>query len=188
MLLPAVVLTVTVGILFWLKARGMPGLYGWRAPTGFGWLTVLPAALIGAVIGGVWAPAALGHRLVPENLYEFTAPVALLLPVAAELLFRGVILGSLALRLPIKRGGGPWSGSWPTLISSALYAAATLFLFLSFSSGKLQMSQGLLIAAGALTFGLASGIARERSESILASVLLHWVCAAALLLFGSFLF
>ncbi|HEU4342190.1 MAG TPA: CPBP family intramembrane glutamic endopeptidase [Candidatus Binatia bacterium] len=187
-LLPAVVLSVTVGILFWFKARGSPGLYGWRVPIGVGWLTVLPGALIGAVIGGVWAPTALGHRLSPENLYEFTAPVALLLPVAAELLFRGVILGSLALRLPIKRNGGPCSGSWPTLISSALYAAATLFLFLIFSSGQLQMSQGLLIAAGALTFGIASGIARERSESILASVLLHWVCAAALLSFGSFLF
>jgi hypothetical protein len=55
-LLSAVVLTTTVGVLFWLKARRVPGLYGWRAPTGFGWLIALPTALIGAVTGGTWAP------------------------------------------------------------------------------------------------------------------------------------
>jgi hypothetical protein len=56
--LSALVLTISVSILFWLKARRVPGLYGWRAPLGFGWLIALPAALIGAVTGGAWAPIA----------------------------------------------------------------------------------------------------------------------------------
>ena len=176
----SVVLTITAGLLFWLKARRVPGLYGWRAPTSFGWLNALPVAFIGAVTGGAWAPGSVGYRMGPANLYEFNAPAALLFPLAAELLFRGVLLGQLAARLPMQKGGG--LGSWPTIMSSVLYAASTLLLFLSFSNGQLHISQWVLIVAGALIFGVAAGIARERSESILSSVLLHWVCAAALLL------
>ena len=56
------------------------------------------------------------------------------------------------------------------------------------SRGEIQISQSLLIVGGAVIFGIASGIARERSESILASVLLHWVCTATLLLSGRLLF
>jgi len=186
-LLSALVLTVTVGILFWLKARRVPGLYGWRAPAGFGWLSALPAALIGAVTGGAWAPGSVAYRMGPDNVYEFTGLAALLFPLGAELLFRGVILGHLAARLPIQKSGGPWWRSWPTLISTALYAGASLLLFLSFSRGQIQISQWFLISAGALIFGIASGIARERSESILSSVLLHWLCAVALLLFSRLL-
>ena len=187
-LLSAVVLTITVGILFWSKARRVPGLYGWRAPTGFGWLFALPAALIGAVTGGAWAPGSLAYRMGPDTVYEFTGLAALLLPLGTELLFRGVILGHLAGRLPIQKSGGPWWRSWPTLISTALYAGASLLLFLTFSRGQIQISQWFLIVGGAIIFGIASGIARERSESILSSVLLHWVCAAALLLSSRLLF
>src|SRR5262245_24618939 len=183
----AVVLTATVGIVFWLKALRVSGLYGWRVPTGFRWLVTLPAALVGAVIGGVWAPGSLGYGTAPHSAYEFAASAALFFPVAAELLFRGVILGHLAARLPIQKSGGSWWGSWPTLISSLLYAAASLVLFLSFSNGQLISNQCFLMVAGALTFGIASGMARERSDSVLSSVLLHLLCAAALSLFGNFL-
>jgi membrane protease YdiL (CAAX protease family) len=116
------------------------------------------------------------------NPYHFTGIAALFLPLAAELLFRGVILGHLAARLPIQKSSGPWWNSWPNLISTALYAAASVLLFQSFSTGQLQISQWFLIFGGAAIFGTASGIARERSESILSSVLVHWVCVAALLL------
>jgi len=187
-LLPALVLAMTVGILFWFKARRVPGLYGWRAPTGFGWLTALPAALIGAVIGGVWAPGSLAYRMGPDNAFEFTGLFALILPLGAELLFRGVILGHLAARLPIQKSPGVWWRSWPTLISTALYAGASLLLFVSFSNGQLQISQWFLVVGGAVIFGVASGVARERSESILASVLLHWVCVATLLVSSRLLF
>jgi membrane protease YdiL (CAAX protease family) len=101
-----VVLTVTAGILFWSKARRIPGLNGWRVPASFGWLSVLPAALIGAAVGGIWAPGSLAYRMGSDNLSQVTGAAALLLPLAAELLFRGVILGNLAARLPIQKSGG----------------------------------------------------------------------------------
>jgi membrane protease YdiL (CAAX protease family) len=188
LLLSAAVLTMTVGILFWSKARQVPGLNGWRVPAGFGWLSMLPAALAGAAAGGIWAPGSIAYRMGPDNLSQVTGVAVLLFSLAAELLFRGVILGHLAARLPIQKSGGPWWRSWPTLISTALYAAASIVLFLIGSRGEIQISQSFLIVGGAVIFGIASGIARERSESILASVLLHWVCAAALLLSGRLLF
>jgi membrane protease YdiL (CAAX protease family) len=186
-LLAGIVLTVTVGILFWSKARQVPGLNGWRVPAGFGWLRVLPTALIGAALGGVWASGSLAYRMGSDNLSQFVGVAALLPPLAAELLFRGVILGNLAARLPIQKSG-PWWHSWPTLISTVLYAAASVLVFVSLSSGEIQMNQLLLIASGAAVFGIASATARERSESILASVVLHWICTAALLLSSRLLF
>jgi membrane protease YdiL (CAAX protease family) len=187
-LLSAVILPVTAGILFWLKARRAPGLYGWRAPTGLGWLIALPAAFIAALSGGIWTPGSLGYGIGSHNLSQFTASFAVFLPIAAELLFRGVILGSLASRLPIQGSVGHWWRSWPTLISSALYAAASVLLLLSFSSGQLHTSKLMVTIAASLTFGIASGVVRERSGSIFGSVLLHLICAAALILSGAVLF
>jgi hypothetical protein len=35
---------------------------------------------------------------------------------------------------------------------------------------------------GSLVFGLTAAIARERSESLAASIVLHWVCVTLMLL------
>jgi membrane protease YdiL (CAAX protease family) len=188
MLVSAVVLAMTVGILFWSKARQVPGLNGWRVPAGFSWLSTLPAALVGAAAGGIWAPGSIAYRMGPDNQSQFTGLVGLLLPLGAELLFRGVVFGHLAARLPIQKGAGQWWRSWPTLISTALYAAASALLFVTVSRGEIQIIQSFLVVGGAALFGVSSALARERSESILASVLLHWVCAAALLLSSRLLF
>jgi membrane protease YdiL (CAAX protease family) len=187
-LLPTLVLTITVGILFWSRARQLPGLNGWRVPAGLNWLRMLPAALVGAVAGGVWAQGSLAYRIGTDNLSQFTGAAALLPPLAAELLFRGIVLGDLAARLPIQRSVGSQWCCWPNLISTGLYAAASLLLFLSATRGEIQISQLLLIVGGAVVFGIASGTARERSESILASVLLHWICTTALILSSRLLF
>lgn len=186
--LSAVVLTITAMTLYGWKARSISGAYGWRRPHGLGWLVTLPAAFAGAVAGGVWHPGSVMYPTGFHSLYMFGPFAALLFPLSAELIFRGVILGRLALRLPIRTGRGSWWGSWPTVISSALYAAASLLLFMSLSNDSIELTQGVLTIAGALVFGIASGVARERSESIVPSVLLHCLCAAALLVTGKFLF
>lgn len=182
------ILTVTVGVLFLLEARRAPGLYGWRAPTGLGWLAVFPVALIGAAGGGVWIPPSLGSHEGLRHLNELTVSAALFLSAAAEILFRGLILGDLASRLPIQKSGGPWFVSWPTIISSILYALASFLPLLNSPGGQLQISEWPLTFAAAFVFGITSGIARERSESIIASILLHWVGAAALIVLRMFSF
>jgi membrane protease YdiL (CAAX protease family) len=187
-LLSALVLSLTAGFLFWTKARRVPGLYGWRVPAGFGWVRVLPLAILGAAAGGVWAPGSLAWQTAADGLYPFSGIAVLLFPLGAELLFRGVLLGHLAARLPIQKSGGVRQPSWPTLISSVLYAGASLLFFRAFAMGQIHVGQWLFVAGGAAAFGLASGAARERSESVLSSVLLHWVCAAALLLSSRLLF
>ena len=182
MLLSTVLLALTVGAFFWSKARQAPGLNGCRVPAGFGWLRTFPAALAGAAAGGVWAPGSIAYPVGSENLIQLSGVAALLPPLTGELLFRGVILGYLGARLPLQKAGVPWWHSWPTLISSGLYAAASTVLFVSGSSSQIHFTQWFLVSGGSLIFGIASGIARERSESILPPIILHWVCTAALLL------
>ena len=180
----AVILSLMLGVLFLLKARQVPGLYGWRSPAGLDWLTMLPAALIGAAAGGIWIP---GSHQGLHNPNELTASALLLLPVTVEIVFRGLILGDLAWRLPIQKSGGPWFVSWPAFISGILYALMFLS-FLSFRSGQLQISHWFVTLPAAVMFGTALGMARERSESIVAPILLHWLCVAALLLVRKFFF
>src|SRR4030095_1517855 len=83
LVLSIVALTITVGILFGLRAFRAPGLNGWRVPANFAWLSVLPAALIGAIAGGVWSPGSVAHRMGPDNLSHVTGAAALLPPLAA---------------------------------------------------------------------------------------------------------
>lgn len=183
-----VVLALTVGFFFWSKARQAPGLNGSRIPAGLGWLRTLPAALLGAAAGGVWAPGSIAYRVGSDSLIQLSGAAALLPPLTAELLFRGVILGYLGARLPLQKAGVPWWHSCPTLISAGLYAAASTVLFVSGSSSQIHFTQWFLVIGGSLIFGIASGRARERSESILPSIILHWVCTAALLLSARVLF
>jgi membrane protease YdiL (CAAX protease family) len=187
-LLAVLAIAVTAVALFISKARVVPGLYGWRIPADSSWLKMLPAALIGAAIGGAWAHGSIVDRLGTERLSPLGGVIALLLPLAAELLFRGVILGHLASRLPIQKGAASsWLNSWPNLLSTALYTGASLLLFATISRGELGIIQWILVIAGSAIFGVATGIARERSESVLPSVLLHWLCTAGLLLVGRML-
>ena len=57
----------------------------------------------------------------------------------------------------------PWGASWPALtqLEQAMGSDAGLAL------------------GGALCFGVATGVARERAESVAASVMLHWAALAA---------
>jgi membrane protease YdiL (CAAX protease family) len=106
------------------------------------------------------------------------------LSLAVELAFRGLIHGTLAKAFPIQCGGGPWRLSVPILASSVLYAAClasscgTTWPPIS-SVAALAGTGAPLPLAGGFVFGVASGLVRERSESVTASVLLHWLALGA---------
>jgi membrane protease YdiL (CAAX protease family) len=104
--------------------------------------------------------------------------MATVAPIAAEVLFRGIVHGIIAQSFRTQHPGGRWFLSWPVLLSSLLYGLWSLFLLLPFSG------QGAaLIFTAALLFGICNGMARERSESLLPCFILHWSCVIMLMVF-----
>jgi hypothetical protein len=165
-----------------LVARRTPGIYGLRRPAGRDAWWMLGPALLGAFAGGVWLPAL---ELPPGPLgVGWLALLAFpLLPLGAEILFRGLVQGSLGWVLRMQRVGGPWLFSWPTLLSAALYAPWGIVLA-SISVLQAPAASGTWHTPvwGGLVFGAAAGVARERSESLLLPVLLHAICVTVVLL------
>jgi membrane protease YdiL (CAAX protease family) len=160
------------GALLLAALRSGPKFLGLCRPVGLGWLLVFPTALLGGLAGGGWIFTA--SATSPQtflNLPWTTLAIAVSFPTAAEVLFRGLTYDTLAQHFRAQHAGGPWFLSWPVLISSALYALWSLLPFLPFYSHGMGVT-----FAGALLFGISSGMARERSESLLPCLILHWSC------------
>ena len=108
--------------------------------------------------------------------------------VGVEILFRGLVHGSLATAFRINRDGEPWRLSIPILVSSVLYAsciashigAAWPPLWAAWIPADLEAA---LPVAGGFLFGTVTGLARERSESVAELVMLTWFALAACLAF-----
>src|SRR2546422_3931650 len=112
------VLLATLGGAF-LLIRGLraPGLYGLRRPARLDWCVLLPFAVFGALVGGVWIPVP-ATTPVPEWL----EPLGVLaLPLAAEVIFRGLVHGSLVASFGMQECGGPWLLSSPVILSAGFY-------------------------------------------------------------------
>jgi len=159
-----------------LVARRTPGLFGLRRPVGRDAWLALPLALVGAAAGGVWVPA-LEWPGAAAPAGRWLALLALpLLPLGAEVLFRGLVHGSLAASGRIQRAGGPWRLSWPALVCAALYAPwCAVLAALAVVQPPAPVAPGAPIWGG-LAFGVAAALARERSESLFVPILLHALC------------
>ncbi|MEN8181283.1 MAG: CPBP family intramembrane glutamic endopeptidase [Myxococcota bacterium] len=182
----ASLLFALAGAVLFLVGRRAPGLYGLRSPAGLDWWGCLPLAAAGAAAGGIWIPMAGPSALAFSE--PATWALLLIAPAAAEILFRGLVHGSLARTFGIQLSGGAWSISLPALGSSAVYAVCTGLPILAplVTTRALVASPSLLLPlGGAFAFGLACAMARERSESIIAPVAFHWLCAAGVLVSGS---
>ena len=185
-------LSLTSVVLLFVFARQYPRLYGLRLPVSRDWLLLLPGALVGGALGGTWFPAGRIERLGDNTELGLELLLwPLLLAGAAELFFRSVTHGVLSDELRPQRRGGRWFLSWPALGSAALYAAASITGLVPrldvFSHLWQQwwLPQGMaaigLEFTGALLFGICCAMARERSESIVAALLFHWLCSLLLL-------
>jgi hypothetical protein len=176
-------LLVLAGGLLVLLGRRTPGLYGHRSPTSReGWIA-LPLALAAGAMGGLWLPSN-PLTVAPTLAAPWLAISLLVMPLGVELVFRGLTHGILARAFRIGRSGGPWRLSVPILVSASLYAlCASLPGMQSFGPLEFTASWAQTLPAAtplaAFTFGLATGLARERSESVAAAVLLHWVTLGA---------
>jgi len=171
------------GLLAVVAIRRRPKFLGLCMPAGVDWLVLLPGALLGALIGGAWIlPDVLTNLRANLHLHWVYIASAIGFPIGAEVLFRGLVHGRLAQYFSTMHTDGRWFVSWPVFISSLLYASFSALPFLPF------FHRGLALTfAGALLFGLSSGMARERSESLVPCLILHWSCLFMLVVGSSLL-
>src|SRR5262245_337797 len=144
-----------------------PGFYGLRRPRSPAGFALLPLALLAGALGGVFVPSGpLPASLEPAELLRAAALLAA--PAGLELLFRGFAMARL---LPLGSGLLDLPISLPALGYAALVAA------LPFAGAPL--AGPWLPPCAALVFGLVSGVARERAESLVLPVVFAWLGAAA---------
>jgi hypothetical protein len=168
-------LSLGVGMLILRTASDRrPWVFGWRAAANGGGWWLSPLALLGALPVAVWVSA----RPIPDLRELLVAAAACALGVVAvEVWFRGVVHGFLVLDAPVQRPGGPWLLSRATLASAASYSVVATTLaapaLASVWLARLELGHWELVAGiAALSFGvgLALGVIRERSLSLLPGI------------------
>ena len=106
-----------------------------------------------------------------------------LLPAAAELGFRGLAQGMLMRRFRPRAGEGSWMPSWPAILSALFFAVWTVPFYLAGPVAQAGNGMALTPAlGGALLLGLGLGMARERCESLLGALALHYLAVGAAVL------
>lgn len=151
--------------------------FGIRVPTGKDWWILLPVIALSAMGNGVYFPNSAFHLL---NFNETILYVFIAIPLASELLFRGLAYGILAESSPTKGCNSRWLFSYPAVASAILYASFIICLvFLpKIFNGALQMESFAETAFAAFAFGLANGVVRERSHSIFPAIAFHTIAVA----------
>lgn len=150
-----------------------PARLGIRWPVDFGWAALLPAAAVAALVGGACLPGCLAGPAPPP----VAAWLSLVVIVTAwEGLFRGLLHGRLVRHFAVQRPGGPWFLSAPTLVTALLSTVGTALLCLQPNwplLGAPHLARFALGLTAAFLLGVAAGVARERSGSLLAAITLH---------------
>jgi hypothetical protein len=147
-----------------------PGFYGLRLPRSLAGWAWLPVAVAAGAAGGVWAPTlGLPRSLAGPELLAAAAFLAA--PAGLELLFRGFVTARL---LPAFPRATP---AWVPVLPALGYAAVVALL----PSAVPPLGSPWTAPLAALVFGLASGAAREQSESLVPPLVFAWLGAAALL-------
>lgn len=179
----ALALLIGAGVSLICIAARQPWQYGWIPPAGNQWWWLLPAALVAAMAGGVWTSGVSHFGLIS---LKTLVSCAIGIPLGAELIFRSLVHGLLSQTSRIQRDDSPWFVSWPAISSAILYMGFILLLMLSASGASISQLApwrwGLSLSAATL-FGLIMAMARERSQSLLPSVLFHIIAATAALAF-----
>jgi hypothetical protein len=151
--------------------------YGWSLPIGTQWWVFLPAVLAGGVAGGAWAPTAWAIK----QEWLLLASLGLVgMPLAVEILFRGLTHGLLAQFGRVQRYDTRWFVSWPNLGSTLLFMGFALSRLLLGQEHALPNTIKIVSCLfGAMLMGLCLGMVRERSHSIWPGFLFHLLASAA---------
>ncbi len=165
-----------ISLLF--VAHRRPWQYGLTWPLGKQWWIILPTAVAGGLAGGLWTPDNLGWAI---DGVKVIALGIIGMPLATELLLRGLAHGLLAQGARIQRYDTRWFLSWPTAGSTLIQVGFLLSLYWRHQpvGQPVVLTETALCIAGAIVLGLSAGLARERSQSLLPAILLHMVAAVA---------
>jgi len=176
----AMVLFTATGIflIFGMRLRR----FGIGIPHGKIWWVFLPIIILTAMARGVYFPDSAFQFL---NLYERVIYLFITIPLATELLFRGLAHGILLKGTTVQNYNSRWFFSYPVVVSAILYAAfVTAILFLpEIVKGTHQAQSMAETAFAAFSFGLVNGVVRERSHSILPAIVFHLIALLAIALF-----
>lgn len=156
--------------------------FGIGLPTGKIWWIFLPLIVLTAMARGVYFPDAVFRSL---NFNQIVIYFFIIIPLASELLFRGLAHGMLASGVTVQSCNSRRLFSYPAIASAILYAAfvTCLMLLPAIFKGTLQAHSMAETAFAALAFGLANGIVRERSHSIFPAIVFHAIALAAVAFF-----
>lgn len=156
--------------LLLFQARKAPRIYGMRLPAAYDWLYLLVPAILAGAAGGARFPEA-GGSIQPWLFRQAWSDILLVLGFAGavELLFRGVVHGILFRSFRAQKVGGKWFMSWPVVISSIIYCFWACFPYI-----HLTWPEAMYTCMAVLVLAIACGMARERSGSIVAPIMLHW--------------
>ncbi len=170
------------GIFYLIYSRFRPWVFGFKLPAGTDWLILLPVLILGSLFGGVMVPRSL---YFPAGMSDTVWVGLILMPLTMEILFRGILHGHLAGFFRTQRVQGPWFFSMPTLITSLVYGIAVTTAPLTLSPPPLlheELMRTLLTGGAAFIFGAASGMMRERSDSLVPPILAHLLFAGVVAL------
>ncbi|MEE4112113.1 MAG: lysostaphin resistance A-like protein [Desulfobacteraceae bacterium] len=169
-------------IMLGIVAMRRPWQFGIILPAGRDWWRLLPMAIICGFTGDILVPANMVFAADPAMAW---AIALVLIPLSLELLFRGLVHGMMAQLATIQNCESRWFFSGPTIGSALLYAATIGFQMAMMADNPMAiLTNGILIKyiAVAAIFGLAAGMIRERSHSILPAWLFHAAAVATSLL------
>ena len=172
----ALILFTTASLV--LISRGRLWKFGIRVPIGSkNWIILLPVLALAAMGNGVYFPDS-AFRLL--NFNEGVIYIFIAIPLASELLFRGLTHGILAGGTTAQSCNSQWIFSYPTVASAILYAAfITCIVFLpEIFKETFQAKSIVETAFAAIVFGLANGFVRERSHSIFPAIVFHAIALA----------
>ena len=175
----AMVLFTATGI--YLISETRLSRFGIGLPRGSVWWFFLPVLILTAMAKGVYFPDSVFRSL---NLNESIIYVFITIPLATELLFRGLAHGILVKGTTVQSYNNRWFFSYPAIMSAILYAAfVTGLLFLPETfKGTFQPQSIAETAFAAFAFGLVNGVVRERSHSIYPAIVFHAIAFLVIVL------
>jgi len=177
----AAIIFFTAAGLF-LISRTRLWRFGIGIPHGNAWWIFLPVIVLTAMAKGVYLPDSVFRLL---NFNEIAIYVFITIPLASELLFRGLAHGILASGATVQSCNSRWLFSYPTIAAAILFAAfIPCITFLpEIFKGTFQAQSVAETAFAAFAFGLANGVVRERSHSIFPAIVFHAIAITAMAFF-----